>query len=164
LKLCDQLREEFDYAIIDCPAGIEQGFNNAVVGADKAIVITTPEVSAVRDADRVIGLLESKELRDPKLLINRIRAEMVRRGEMMSIEDVEDILAVNLIGIVPDDEKIVVSTNRGEPAVTDQKSLAGQAYRNIARRIDGEEVPLLNLDNDEGFLFKLKRFLGIKSS
>ncbi len=164
LKLCDQLREEFDYAIIDCPAGIEQGFNNAVVGADKAIVITTPEVSAVRDADRVIGLLESKELRDPKLLINRIRTEMVRRGEMMSIEDVEDILAVNLIGIVPDDEKIVVSTNRGEPAVTDQKSLAGQAYRNIARRIDGEEVPLLNLDNDEGFLFKLKRFLGIKSS
>ncbi len=164
LKLCDQLREEFDYAIIDCPAGIEQGFNNAVVGADKAIVITTPEVSAVRDADRVIGLLESKELRDPKLLINRIRIEMVRRGEMMSIEDVEDILAVNLVGIVPDDEKIVVSTNRGEPAVTDEKSLAGQAYRNIARRISGEEVPLLNLDNDEGFLFKLKRFLGIKSN
>ncbi|NSW89508.1 MAG: septum site-determining protein MinD [Firmicutes bacterium] len=164
IKLCDELRKEFDYTIIDCPAGIEQGFNNAVVGADKAIVVTTPEVSAVRDADRVIGLLESKELRDPKLLINRIKIDMVRRGEMMSIEDVKDILAVSLIGIVPDDEKIVVSTNRGEPIVTDQKSLAGQAYRNIAQRIDGEEVPFLSLEDDEGFVFKLKKLLGIKTT
>lgn len=164
LKLCEQLRKEFDFSIIDCPAGIEQGFNNAVIGADRAIVITTPEVSAVRDADRVIGLLESKELRDPKLLINRIKIEMVKRGDMMSIEDVEDILAVNLIGIVPDDEKIVVSTNRGEPVVTDQKSVAGQAYRNIARRINGDNIPLIDLDNDEGFIVKLRKFFGIKSS
>lgn len=164
LKLCDELRKEFDYVIIDCPAGIEQGFNNAVIGADRAIVVTTPEVSAVRDADRVIGLLEAKEMGDTKLLINRIKVDMVKRGEMMGIDDVKDILAIDLIGIVPDDEKIVVSTNRGEPVVTDQKSLSGQAYRNIARRIMGEEVPFLNLEEDEGFVIKLKKFLGIKTS
>ncbi|NLC69588.1 MAG: septum site-determining protein MinD [Clostridiaceae bacterium] len=164
IKLCEELRKEYDYTLIDCPAGIEQGFHNAVVGADRAIVVTTPEVSAVRDADRVIGLLEAKELRNPRLLINRIRVEMVKRGEMMSIEDVKDILAVDLIGIVPDDEKIVVSTNRGEPIISDQKSLAGQAYRNIAQRIDGEDVPFLNLEDDEGFVFKLKKLLGIKTT
>jgi len=164
IKLCDELRKDFDFIIIDCPAGIEQGFNNAVVAADRAIVVTTPEVSAVRDADRVIGLLEAKELREPRLLINRIRIDMVKRGEMMSIEDVKDILAVNLAGIVPDDEKIVVSTNRGEPAVTDHKSLAGQAYRNIAKRILGEDIPLLDLETDEGFMSKIKKFLGIKTT
>ncbi|NMB98568.1 MAG: septum site-determining protein MinD, partial [Clostridiaceae bacterium] len=165
VKLCEKLRKEFDFIIIDCPAGIEQGFNNAVVAADRAVVVTTPEVSAVRDADRVIGLLESKELRDPRLLINRIKHNMVRRGEMMSIEDVKDILAVNIIGIVPDDEKIVISTNRGEPVVTDNKSLAGQAYSNIAKRILGEDVPLLDLEGqDEGFMFKLKKLFGIKTT
>ncbi len=162
--LCDELREEFDYAIIDCPAGIEQGFNNALAGADKAIVITTPEVSAVRDADRVIGLLESKELHDPKLLINRLRVDMVKRGEMLSIEDVRDVLAVDLIGIVPDDERIVVSTNKGEPIVTDEKSLAGKAYRNIAQRLDGEEVPFLKLEEDEGFMFRIRKLLGLKTT
>jgi len=165
VKLCNELRKEFDFIIIDCPAGIEQGFNNAVVAADRAIVVTTPEVSAVRDADRVIGLLEAKELRDPRLLINRIRSDMVRRGEMMSIEDVKDILAVDIIGIVPDDEKIVISTNKGEPVITDGKSLAGQAYNNIARRILGEDVPLLDLEEeDEGFMIKLKKFFGVKTS
>jgi len=165
VKLCNELRKEFDFIIIDCPAGIEQGFNNAVVAADRAIVVTTPEVSAVRDADRVIGLLEAKELRDPRLLINRIRSDMVRRGEMMSIEDVKDILAVDIIGIVPDDEKIVISTNKGEPVITDGKSLAGQAYNNIARRILGEDVPLLDLEEeDEGFIIKLKKFFGVKTS
>lgn len=164
IKLCEELRKEFDYIIIDSPAGIEQGFNNSVVAADRAIVVTTPEVSAVRDADRVIGLLEAKEIKDPRLLINRIKPSMVRRGEMMSIDDVKDILAVNLIGIVPDDEKIVISTNRGEPAVTDNKSMAGQAYRNISRRILGEDIPLLDLEAEEGFMFKMKKFLGIKTT
>lgn len=164
IKLCDELREEFDYTFVDCPAGIEQGFKNAIAGADKAIVVTTPEVSAVRDADRIIGLLEAHELRNPKLLINRVRMDMVRRGDMMNIDDIIDILAIDLMGVVPDDEKIVVSTNRGEPAVTDQKSAAGQAYRNIARRLSGEEVPLLDLEADEGFVFKLRKFLGLKST
>ena len=135
LKLCDDLREEFDYIIVDCPAGIEQGFKNAIAGADRAIVITTPEVSAVRDADRIIGLLEANEIRKPLLLINRVRPVMVKKGDMMSIEDIIDILAIDLIGVVPDDENIIISTNRGEPAVTEDKSLAGQAYRNVAKRI-----------------------------
>ncbi len=162
MQLCDELREEYDYILIDCPAGIEQGFKNAIAGADKAIVVATPEVSAVRDADRIIGLLEAHEVRNPKLLVNRVRMDMVRRGDMMTIDDIIDILAIDLIGVVPDDEKIVVSTNRGEPAVIDSKSLAGQAYRNITRRLLGEEVPILDLDMDEGFLGRLKKIFGMK--
>jgi septum site-determining protein MinD len=158
------LREEFDYILIDCPAGIEQGFKNAIAGADRAIVITTPEVSAVRDADRIIGLLEANEVRNSKLLVNRLRADMVRRGDMMSIDDIIDILAIGLIGVVPDDEKIVVSTNRGEPAICDNKSLAGQAFRNVVRRIKGEEVPFMSLTEDQGFMPKLKKLLGLKAN
>jgi len=164
IKLCDELREEFDYILVDCPAGIEQGFKNAIAGANRAIVVTTPEVSAVRDADRIIGLLEANELRNPKLLINRVRPDMVKRGDMMSIDDIIDILAIDLIGVVPDDEKIVVSTNKGEPVVTDNKSLAGQAYRNIARRVLGEEVPIMDLEADEGFMVKLKKLFGLKTT
>lgn len=164
LKLCEELKAEFDYILVDCPAGIEQGFKNAIAGADRAIVVTTPEVSAVRDADRIIGLLEANELRSPKLLINRVRADMVKRGDMMSIDDIIDILAIDLIGVVPDDEKIIVSTNKGEPAVTDSKSLAGQAYRNISKRIMGEDVPVLDLEADEGFVFKLKKLFGLKTT
>ena len=164
IKLTDELKEEFDYIIVDCPAGIEQGFKNAIAGASRAIVVTTPEVSAVRDADRIIGLLEANELKNPKLLVNRVRVDMVKRGDMMNIDDIIDILAIDLIGVVPDDEKIIVSTNRGEPAVTDNKSLAGQAYRNVTRRIMGEEVPILELEADEGFLFKLKKLFGIKTT
>ena len=154
--LCAELKEEFDFVIIDCPAGIEQGFKNAIAGAEKAIVVTTPEVAAVRDADRVIGLLEAAELRDPKLIINRIRPRMVRAGDMMSIEDIVDILAVDLLGVIPEDEMVVISTNRGEPIVQDEHSRSGQAYRNIARRILGEQVPLMNLD-EGGFLARLWR-------
>lgn len=154
--LCAELREEFDFVLIDCPAGIEQGFKNAIAGAEKAIVVTTPEVAAVRDADRVIGLLEAAELRDPKLIINRIRPRMVRAGDMMSIEDIVDILAVDLLGVIPEDEMVVISTNRGEPIVQDEHSRSGQAYRNIARRLLGEEVPLLSLD-EGGFLARLWR-------
>jgi septum site-determining protein MinD len=163
INLCEELKEEFDYILVDCPAGIEQGFKNAIAGADRAIVVTTPEVSAVRDADRIIGLLEANDLRNPKLLINRVRVDMVKRGDMMTIDDIIDILAIDLIGVVPDDEKIIVSTNRGEPAVTDEKSLAGQAYRNITKRIIGEDVPLLNLEAEEGFMNKLKKLFGMKT-
>jgi len=162
--LCNELREEFDYILIDCPAGIEQGFKNAIAGADRAIVVTTPEVSAVRDADRIIGLLEAQEIRNPRLIINRVRPDMVKRGDMMSIEDIVDILAIKLIGVVPDDENIIISTNRGEPAVTDNKSLAGQAYRNITRRVMGEDVPLMDLNVPAGLLSKMKKLFGFKSA
>ncbi len=164
MKLCEELKDEFDYIIIDCPAGIEQGFKNAIAGADRAIVVTTPEVSAVRDADRIVGLLEANELRNPKLLINRMRADMVKRGDMMSIDDIIDILAIGLIGVVPDDEKIVVSTNRGEPAINDDKSMAGQAYRNIVQRIRGEDVPFMDFDEERGFMLKLKKIFGLKAN
>ncbi|MCL2351269.1 MAG: septum site-determining protein MinD [Firmicutes bacterium] len=156
-KLCETLKEEFDYVLIDCPAGIEQGFRNAVAGADKAIVVTTPEVSAVRDADRIIGLLEAAELRGPLLILNRIRPDMVKRGDMMAMEDVTEILAIDILGVVPDDETIVISTNRGEPAVADNASRAGMAYRNITRRILGEEVPLMDLNGEDSFLEKLRK-------
>ena len=159
LKLIESLKKDFDFILIDCPAGIEAGFENAVAGADKAIVVTTPEVSAVRDADRIIGKLETKGLEDHQLVVNRIKYEMTKKGEMLDIDDMTDILAIKLLGIVPDDEKIVVSTNRGEPAVTDETSKAGQAYKNIARRLLGEEVPLLNLEEEStGFLGTLKKF------
>ena len=145
-KLCASILEEgFDYVIIDCPAGIEQGFKNAIAGADKAIVVTTPEISAVRDADRIIGMLEANGLMNSKLILNRIRVDMVARNEMMSLEDVEEILAIDTLGIIPDDESIVISTNKGEPAVTNTDSLAGEAYQNIVKRILGENVPLMSL-------------------
>ncbi len=154
-KLAKELKEEFDYILLDCPAGIEQGFKNAIAGADRAIVVTTPEVSAVRDADRIIGLLEANEIGRTELVVNRLRADMVKRGDMMSSEDVVEILAVDLLGVVPDDENIVISTNQGEPLVG-SKSLAGQAYENICHRIMGEDVPFLNLLQKNGFFSKLK--------
>ncbi|MGB9678704.1 MAG: septum site-determining protein MinD [Thermoanaerobacteraceae bacterium] len=156
-KLTSDLKEEFDYVIVDCPAGIEQGFKNAIAGADRAVVVTTPEVSAVRDADRIIGLLEASEIHDPLLVINRIKMDMVKRGDMMNIEDIIDILAIDLLGVIPDDENIVISTNRGEPIVTDEKSLAGQAYRNLVERLIGNEVPIINLETGNGFVERLKR-------
>jgi len=160
--LAAELKAEFDYTIIDCPAGIEQGFHNAIAGADWAIVVCTPELSSVRDADRIIGLLKAAELRDPRLIINRIRPAMIKRGDMMNISDILDILDVVLIGAVPDNESIITSTNRGEPAVMDKNSIAGQAYRNITRRIEGEEIPMMNLDEPHGIMQKLKRFVGLR--
>ena len=154
--LCEKLKDEFDYIIIDCPAGIEHGFKSAIAGAEQAIVVTTPEVSAVRDADRIIGLLEAAGLKSPKLIVNRIRTKMVKSGDMMSVEDMLDILAIDLLGIVPDDDSIVISTNKGEPAVLDDKSRAGQAYRNISARITGKEVPLMSLEENQGFLDKIR--------
>ena len=159
LELCNELKEEFDYVLIDSPAGIELGFQNAIAGADESIVVTTPEISAVRDADRVIGLLEAKGLNSPKLIINRIRPDMVKKGDMMNIEDMIDILAIDLLGVVPDDEAIVVATNRGEPVVVNDSALAGKAYNNISRRIIGEEVELLNFKQEEGKLSKIMKIL-----
>lgn len=155
-ELCEKLKEEFDYVVIDCPAGIEHGFKNAIAGADEAVVVTTPEVSAVRDADRIIGLLEAAGLESPRLIVNRIRSNMVKSGDMMSVDDILDILAIELLGVVPDDDAIVISSNRGEPTVLDSKSRPGLAYRNIARRLTGEEVPQMNLDEKQSFFSKLK--------
>ena len=158
--LIDELRNDFDYILLDCPAGIEQGFKNAIAGADRALVVTTPEVSAVRDADRIIGLLQANEINQVDLIVNRLRMDMVKRGDMLTVEDVVGILAINLIGAVPDDEQIIVSTNQGEPLVG-SNSLAGQAYANISKRILGENVPFLNLEAKHGVFSKLKGFLGI---
>ena len=153
-KLVEELKEEFDYIILDCPAGIEQGFKNAIAGADRALVVTTPEVSAIRDADRIIGLLEANEMKRTDLIVNRIRMDMVKKGDMMSIDDVLEILAIDLIGAVPDDENIVIATNQGEPLVGNN-TLPGQAYMNICRRIIGEEVPMLDLSSGNGLFSKI---------
>ena len=155
--LCDKLREDYDFIIIDCPAGIEQGFKNAIAGADKALIVTTPEVSAVRDADRIIGLLEANGIEEHYLIINRIRPDMVKRGDMMNIDDIIDILNIDLIGIIPDDQEIIVSTNKGEPAVVNMKSDAGQGYRNITERLTGNNVPLMDLEGGS-FIDKIKKF------
>lgn len=159
-KLCQNIRDMgFEYIIIDCPAGIEQGFKNAIAGADRAVVVTTPEVSAVRDADRIIGLLEANGLNNPGLIVNRIKMDMVKRGDMMSVEDVKEILSVDVLGVVPDDEAVVVTTNRGEPAVADDTTRVGKAYRNITSRILGEDVPLMSLVKMKASSERLKRCL-----
>ena len=156
-ELCKELRQDFDIVIIDCPAGIEQGFKNAIAGADQAIIVTTPEVSAVRDADRIIGLLESEGKHNPKLIINRIRPSMVKKGDMMDINDMIEILAIDLLGIIPEDEYIIISTNRGEPAVASSVSAASTAYKNIVRRLMGENVPLMKIENHDGFFNRLRK-------
>ncbi|HEX3021108.1 MAG TPA: septum site-determining protein MinD [Lachnospiraceae bacterium] len=153
-KLADELKDEFDYILMDCPAGIEQGFKNAIAGADRAIVVTTPEVSAVRDADRIIGLLEAHEIKQTHLVVNRLRMDMVKRGDMMSSDDVVEILAVDLIGVVADDEGIVIATNQGEPLVGNE-TLAGKAFMNICKRITGEDIPLLDLNGKSGLMQRL---------
>ena len=153
-KLAEELKEEFDYIIMDCPAGIEQGFQNAIAGATRAIVVTTPEVSAVRDADRIIGLLEAADMKRTDLVVNRLRPDMVKREDMMSSDDVVDVLRIDLIGVVPDDENIVIATNKGEPLVG-SNTMAGQAYMNISRRIIGEDVPMLDLYAKNGLFGKL---------
>lgn len=154
VKMIDSLREQFDYIILDCPAGIEQGFQNAIAGADRALVVTTPEVSAIRDADRIVGLLEANEFKQVDLIINRMRIDMVKRGDMMSSKDVVDILAIPLIGIVPDDENVVIATNQGEPLVgTDTP--AGRAYLNICDRVMGKDIPFLQLEKSISFWTKV---------
>ncbi len=154
--------EGFDRVIIDSPAGIESGFQTAASAADGALVVVNPEVSSVRDADRIIGLLEAREIGEVRLIINRLRPEMVRRGDMLEVEDVLDILGVKLIGIVPEDERILVSTNVGSPAALDESghNTAGLAFRNIARRIRGDDVPYLQFESQRGFLMSLRRLFG----
>jgi septum site-determining protein MinD len=159
VRLCDELRQEFDWILIDSPAGIERGFRNAIAPADIVVVITNPEVSAVRDADRIIGLIEAEEKGPARLVINRIKPEMVRRGDMLTIEDVLELLAVELIGVVPDDEAVVTSTNRGTPVSLDGKSKAGQAFRNIARRMRGDQVAFLEIEDRGGLFGKLARLI-----
>lgn len=155
-ELIFSLKESFDYILIDCPAGIEQGFKNAIAAADEAIVVTTPEVSATRDADRIIGLLEAAGIKSPRIVVNRLRIDMVKEKNMLSVEDILDILAVKLLGVVPDDETVVISTNKGEPLVYKGDSLAAKAFKNIASRIEGVEVPLLDLDIKMSILEKIK--------
>jgi septum site-determining protein MinD len=155
IKVCNDLRPDFDWILIDSPAGIERGFRNAIAPADVVIIVTNPEVSAVRDADRVIGLIEAEEKGPGQLVLNRVKPDMVKRGDMLSTDDVLDILAVPLIGIIPEDEGILVSSNRGTPAALEDKSRAGQAFRNIARRLCGESVPFMPMEDNRGFFQKL---------
>jgi len=155
VKICNELRTEFDWIIIDSPAGIERGFINAIAPADQILVITNPDVSAVRDADRIIGLIEAEQKGPIRLVINRLDLILVKKGDMLDADDILELLAVKLIGIVPEDEHVVISTNRGQPVVLDSKSKAGQAFRNITHRLLGEEVPFLQLEEKGDFFSRL---------
>jgi len=159
VRLVKDLRGDFDWVLIDSPAGIERGFRNAIAPADLVLIVTNPEVSAVRDADRIIGLVEAEEKSPPKLIVNRVKPEMVKRGDMLSTGDILDVLAIDLIGIVPEDETVTVATNQGTPAVLDPKSRAGKAFRDIARRMNGEEVPFESLEARDGFFGRLSRMV-----
>jgi septum site-determining protein MinD len=160
VEVCEEMRSEFDFILIDSPAGIEQGYRNAMAPADEAIVVTTPEVSAVRDADRIIGMIEAAEKERSRLLINRVRIDMIRREDMLNIDDVLDILAIDLLGIVPEDEEIIVATNRGRPLTLENHARAGEAFSNIARRLLGEDVPLMTLEKPSLFS-RVKRFFAV---
>ncbi|GAA0483481.1 septum site-determining protein MinD [Salinibacillus aidingensis] len=163
-RIVAELKQDYDYILIDCPAGIEQGYKNAIAGADKAVVVTTPEKSSVRDADRIIGLLEKEEgIGSPHLIINRIRTHMVKSGDMLDISDIVEILAVDLLGIVADDDEVIKSSHHGEPVAFQPDTKASISYRNIARRILGESVPLMSLEDDKGIMAKVKKFFGVKS-
>jgi septum site-determining protein MinD len=159
VRLCDDLRPEFDWVLIDSPAGIERGFRNAVAPSDIVVVVTNPEVSAVRDADRIIGLVEAEEKGPARLIINRLNPQLVKRGDMLTADDVLELLAVELIGIVPEDETVVVSSNRGLPVAMDGKSRAGEAFQNIARRLNGESVPFMNLEQKEDLFKRIARMM-----
>ena len=163
-KIVADLKQEYEYIIIDCPAGIEQGFQNAIAGADRAIVVTNPEKSSVRDADRIIGLLEQKDMKEaPRLIINRIRNHMMKSGDMMEVDDIVQLLSIDLIGIVIDDEEVIKASNNGEPVVLSPNSKASIAYRNTARRILGENVPLQSLEDEKGVFQRFKKFIGLRS-
>lgn len=161
-KIVEELKQDYDYIIIDCPAGIEQGFKNAIAGADRAVVVTTPEISAVRDADRIIGLLEKEDIESPKLVVNRIRNHMMKNGDMLDVDEIVSILAIELLGIVVDDDDVIKHSNNGEPVALFPSSKAAIAYRNIARRILGETVPLMAIDGQKGMFSKVKKFFGIR--
>ena len=163
LRIVKELKEEFDFVLIDCPAGIEQGFENSVVGADKALVVVNPEITSVRDADRVIGKLDAKGLDDHAVIVNRLNYDMAQRGDMLDVADIIETLSVKLIGVVPADENVTVSTNKGEPIVLEEGAYAGQAFRNIARRILGEDIPLMELQSkNTGFFASIKKIFARK--
>jgi septum site-determining protein MinD len=159
VRLTDELRPDFDWVLIDSPAGIERGFRNAVAPADLVIVVTNPEVSAVRDADRIIGLIEAEEKGPARLILNRLNPALVKRGDMLTAEDVLELLAIELIGIVPEDENVVISSNRGQPVAMEGKSRAGEAFHNIARRLNGENVPFMSLEDKEDFFKRIARMM-----
>lgn len=163
-QVVSTLAQTYHYVLVDCPAGIEMGFQNAISAAREALIVTTPEIAAVRDADRVVGLLEAHGIKNIHLILNRLRPTMVQANDMMSVEDVQEILAIPLIGVVPDDERVIVSTNKGEPLVmAESPSLAGSAFDNIARRLEGEKVEFLDLKgNTDGFFSKLRKVLTTK--
>ncbi len=161
-RLIKELRSECDFVLIDSPAGIERGFRNAIAGADRVLVVTNPEVSAVRDADRVIGILEAEEKGPASLILNRLNPTLVKNKDMLSPEDVLDLLAIELIGIVPEDEGVIIASNRGAPVAYDPKSKAGQAFRNISKRLKGESVPFLDLDTQGGLWERIQRMTGRK--
>lgn len=162
-SIISELKNQFDYVIIDCPAGIEQGFENAVAAADRALIVVNPEVTSVRDADRVIGKLDARGLDKHEMIVNRIDYEMVQKGDMLDVNDILDSLAIQLIGVVPNDRAITVSTNKGEPIVLDNNSMAGQAFRDIAFRITGEKVPFIDMNSKHsGFISSLKKIFGMK--
>lgn len=158
-RVIDNYRQEFHFILVDSPAGIEQGFRNACAAADKAIIVTTPEVSAIRDADRVVGLVSAKGL-DTLLIINRIDHDLVKRGDMLSVKDVQDILGIELLGVVERDDSIIVAANCGEPVVYNPRSRAGQSFDDIARRLCGEKIPLVT-ENNLGFWSRLSKRLGV---
>ncbi len=159
MAICQQLRPMVDYVIIDSPAGIEHGFQNAITPADRVLIVTTSDVSALRDADKVIYLLERDWNCQPGLILNRYNPRLIRTGDMRDIDDVLDILAIDLMGVVPEDERIVLTTDRGEPAVLDKRLAMRQAYFNIAQRIMGNNVPLMRFEN-RGFFASLARLFG----
>jgi septum site-determining protein MinD len=159
VRLGDELREDFDWVLVDSPAGIERGFRNAIAPADTVLIVTNPEVSAVRDADRIIGLIEAEEKGPGRLILNRVKPEMVKRGDMLGTDDILDVLAIELIGIVPEDEKVTVATNQGVPIALDPGTRAGSAFRNIARRLTGEEVAFESMDGRDGFFGRISRLM-----
>ncbi len=163
IEIVATLKQEYDYIIIDCPAGIEQGFQSAIAAADRAIVVTTPEKSSVRDADRIIGLLENTDVERPRLVINRIRNHMMESGDMLDIDEIVQVLSIDLIGIVIDDDAVIKASNSGEPVAFHPDTKSSIAYRNIARRILGENVPMQSLEDEKGMFTKVKRFFGMRS-
>ncbi len=163
IHISDKLRNDFDFIIIDSPAGIERGFRNAVAPADEILIVTNPEVSAVRDADRIIGLIEVDNKGPAHLILNRLNINMVKKGEMLSADDVTDILGLKVIGIVPEDEHVIPASNSGVPVTLNENSQAGVAFRNIARRLSGEDVPMMELTPaNDGFFYRLSRLFSGK--
>jgi len=164
LQVIQELKQDYDYIVIDCPAGIEQGFQNAVAGADRAIVVTTPEKSSVRDADRIVGLLENEDIECPSLVINRIRNHMMKSGDMMDVDEIVQVLSIDLIGIVVDDDEVIKASNKGEPVAFHPHTKASISYRNIARRMLGETIPLQSLEDKRGIFQRVRKFFGMRTN